>query len=173
MRFDTRRTSGGRIAVSLVVAVFALSRPAVRRQSRAWSRTWSTPSRPRAGMVNRKRVSAHEIVRGMLAAQAKAAQRYATFASGDAATVDRSAHQARGSRFHSRFRNQRPRLRARLTRSARFARSASARGLTTRALASTTLHCISTCPPALEAQAPAISRIDNCAPHHGWWPPMR
>lgn len=87
MRFDTRRMSG-RVAVSLVVAVFAylgllfggnLALGPARGPN-------AVSSSSRDGQP--QEVSAHEIVRGMLAAERKAAQRYATFASGDAATVD-------------------------------------------------------------------------------------
>ncbi len=84
MRFDTRRMTG-RVAVSLAVAIFAylgllLGGNLVLGPARG-PNSFSSSSKDGQPL----QVSARDVVRGVLAADRKVAQKYATHASGDAA----------------------------------------------------------------------------------------
>ncbi|WP_283195430.1 hypothetical protein [Rhizobium sp. AN80A] len=102
MRFDTRRMSG-RVAVSLVVAVFAylgllfggnLALGPARGPN-------AVSSSSRDGQP--QEVSAHEIVRGMLAGGAQGRPEIRDLCVGRCGDGGSAAHQARGSRFTPAF----------------------------------------------------------------------
>ncbi len=93
MRFDTRRMTG-RVAVSLAVAIFAylgllFGGNLVLGPTRGPNNAFSSSSKDSQPL----QVSARDVVRGVLAADRKVAQKYATYASGDAAQADQPIFQ--------------------------------------------------------------------------------
>jgi hypothetical protein len=93
MRFDTRRMTG-RVAVSLAVAIFAylgllFGGNLVLGPTRGPNNAFSSSSKDSQPL----QVSARDVVRGVLAADRKVAQKYATYASGDAAQADQPVFQ--------------------------------------------------------------------------------